>query len=94
MEKNCLKPPGKNQVDLLFEGSAGGGIPIIRPLKQCLAANRLQKIMGIINGTTNYILTKMALEGKSLSLALSEAQAKGYAESDPASDIEGLDAAL
>ncbi len=91
--KELFEAARENQVDLLFEGSAGGGIPIIRPLKQCLAANRLQKIMGIINGTTNYILTKMALEGKSLSLALSEAQAKGYAESDPASDIEGLDAA-
>ena len=91
--KELLEAALENRVDLLFEGSVGGGIPIIRPLKQCLAANRLQKIMGIINGTTNYILTKMTLEGKSLSLSLSEAQAKGYAEADPASDIEGLDAA-
>ncbi len=91
--KELFEAAQENHVDLLFEGSAGGGIPIIRPLKQCLAANRLQKIMGIINGTTNYILTKMTLEGKSLSLSLSEAQAKGYAEADPASDIEGLDAA-
>ncbi|MEW6423325.1 MAG: homoserine dehydrogenase [Bacillota bacterium] len=80
-------------VDLLFEGSVGGGIPIIRPLKHCLAANRITKIMGIINGTTNYILSKMTAEGTSFADALAEARARGYAEADPRADIEGLDAA-
>lgn len=80
-------------VDLLFEGSVGGGIPIIRPLKHCLAANRIIKIMGIINGTTNYILSRMTAEGTSFEEALAEARAKGYAEADPSADIEGLDAA-
>lgn len=79
--------------DLLFEASVGGGIPIIRPLKQCLAANRIQKVMGIINGTTNYMLTKMTAEGSDFGEILAEAQAKGYAEADPTSDVEGLDAA-
>ncbi len=83
----------EGHADIFFEGSVGGGIPIIRPLKQCLAANRIQKIMGIINGTTNYILTEMTLEGKSFAHALEEARAKGYAEADPTADIEGLDAA-
>ncbi len=80
-------------VDLLFEGSVGGGIPIIRPLKHCLAANRITKIMGIINGTTNYILSKMTAEGTSFAEALAQAREKGYAEADPSADIEGLDAA-
>ncbi len=79
--------------DLLFEASVGGGIPIIRPLKQCLAANRIQKVMGIINGTTNYMLTKMTQEGSDFSEVLAEAQAKGYAEADPTADVEGYDAA-
>ncbi|MCL6448620.1 MAG: homoserine dehydrogenase [Armatimonadetes bacterium] len=79
--------------DLLFEGSVGGGIPIVRPLKHCLAANRIIKIMGIINGTTNYILSKMTAEGAGFAEALAEAQARGYAEADPGADIEGLDAA-
>ncbi|NHM27954.1 homoserine dehydrogenase [Desulfofundulus sp. TPOSR] len=78
---------------LLFEGSVAGGIPIIRPLKQCLAANRIQEIMGIINGTTNYMLSKMTREGVDFDRALREAQAKGYAEADPTADVEGLDAA-
>lgn len=79
--------------DLLFEGSVGGGIPIIRPLKQCLAANVIEEVMGIINGTTNYMLTKMTLEGSDFAEILAEAQAKGYAEADPTADVEGLDAA-
>ncbi len=78
---------------LLFEGSVGGGIPIIRPLKQCLAANRIQEIMGIINGTTNYMLSKMTQEGLDFDQVLREAQAKGYAEADPTADVDGLDAA-
>lgn len=79
--------------DLLFEGSVAGGIPIIRPLKQCLAANRIQEIMGIINGTTNYMLTKMTQEGSDFGHVLREAQAQGYAEADPSADVKGLDAA-
>ena len=83
----------ENQVDFLFEGSVGGGIPIIRPLKQCLAANRIQEIMGIVNGTTNYMLTRMSLDGLEFLEALAEAQEKGYAEADPTADVGGLDAA-
>lgn len=76
----------------LFEASVGGGIPIIRPLRQCLAANEITEIMGILNGTTNYILTQMVKEGRDFKTALADAQAKGYAESDPTADIEGHDA--
>ena len=79
--------------DLAFEASVGGGIPIIRPLKQCLAGNDIEEVMGIINGTTNYILTKMTYENLSFGEALAQAQELGYAEADPTSDIEGLDAA-
>ena len=82
-----------NHADLLFEASVGGGIPIIGPLKQSLAANRITKIIGIINGTTNYMLTKMTEEGSDFTEVLQEAQAKGYAEADPTADIEGYDAA-
>jgi len=82
-----------NGVDLLFEASVGGGIPIIRPLKEDLAANRIQAIYGIVNGTTNYMLTKMSEEGSNYADVLKEAQAKGYAEADPTSDVGGLDAA-
>ncbi|HBV96951.1 MAG: homoserine dehydrogenase [Peptococcaceae bacterium BICA1-7] len=79
--------------DLLFEGSVGGGIPIIRPLKHCLAANRLQEVIGIINGTTNYMLSKMTAEGSDFADVLREAQQRGYAESDPSADVDGFDAA-
>ncbi|TYO95550.1 homoserine dehydrogenase [Desulfallas thermosapovorans] len=82
-----------SHTDLLFEASVAGGIPIIRPLKQCLAANRVTQIIGIINGTTNYMLTKMTEEGSDFADVLREAQAKGYAEADPTADIEGYDAA-
>ncbi len=82
-----------NQVDFLFEASVGGGIPIIRPLKQCLAANEIQEVMGIVNGTTNYMLTRMSQQGMDFADALAEAQAKGYAEADPTADVGGLDAA-
>ena len=75
-----------------FEASVGGGIPIIRPLNQCLAANEITEICGILNGTTNYILTRMIRAGLSFDAALKEAQAKGYAEQDPTADIEGHDA--
>ena len=83
----------KNNVNLLFEASVGGGIPIIRPLKRCLAANRISEVMGIVNGTTNYMLDKMTSEGMDFATVLAEAQAKGYAEADPTADVGGLDAA-
>lgn len=83
----------ENKVDILFEASVGGGIPIIRPLKECLSANRVEAIYGIVNGTTNYMLTKMYAEGSSYRDVLAEATAKGYAEADPTSDVEGYDAA-
>lgn len=79
--------------DLLFEAAVAGGIPIIRPLKQCLAGNHVEEVMGIVNGTTNFILTKMTEEGMEFSEALALATELGYAEADPTADIEGLDAA-
>mgnify|MGYP000001889015 FL=1 len=82
----------KNQVDFLFEAAVAGGIPIIRPLKQCLAANDISEIVGIVNGTTNYILTKMTEEGIDFADALKKAQELGFAEADPTADVEGLDA--
>ena len=83
----------KHRVDLLYEASVGGGIPLIRPLKQGLAGERIVKLMGIVNGTTNYVLTRMAEDALSLQDAVAEAQALGYAERDPSADIEGFDAA-
>ncbi|HHY71092.1 MAG TPA: homoserine dehydrogenase [Thermoanaerobacterales bacterium] len=91
--KELLKLAAEKDVNLLFEASVGGGIPIIRPMKQCLAANEVIKIMGILNGTTNYILSQMTEKGKSFSEALKEAQLEGYAESDPTNDVKGFDAA-
>ncbi|RPJ07756.1 MAG: homoserine dehydrogenase, partial [Deltaproteobacteria bacterium] len=76
-----------------FEGSVGGGIPLIRSLKEGLAANRIDSIFGILNGTSNYILTKMTNEGRNFADVLKEAQEKGYAEADPTYDVEGIDAA-
>jgi homoserine dehydrogenase len=81
----------QHNVRLLFEGAVAGGIPIIMPLKLSLGANRIQEIAGILNGTTNYILTKMTQEGWSFEQALAEAQAKGFAEADPTNDVEGFD---
>lgn len=78
--------------DFLFEAVVAGGIPIIRPLKQCLAANDITAVLGIVNGTTNYILTKMTEDGMEFKDALKKAQELGYAEADPTADIEGLDA--
>jgi Homoserine dehydrogenase len=86
-----LKLAGENHVNFLFEASVGGGIPIIRPLHQCLAANEIDEIAGILNGTTNFILTKMIKEGMTLQDALAQAQRLGYAEANPAADIEGID---
>lgn len=91
--KQLFELAAANQADLLFEASVAGGIPIIRPLKQCLAANRINQVIGIINGTTNYMLTKMTKEGSDFEKVLKEAQDRGYAEANPASDIEGYDAA-
>jgi homoserine dehydrogenase len=80
-------------VDLLFEASVAGGIPLMRPLRESLAGDRIRRVMGIVNGTTNYILTRMAEDGSSFAEALAEAQRLGYAEPDPTADVEGLDAA-
>ncbi len=80
-------------VAYMFEASVGGGIPIIRPLNKCLSANVVTRITGILNGTTNFILTKMEKDGIDFAGALAEAQALGYAEQDPTADIEGHDAA-
>jgi homoserine dehydrogenase len=79
-------------VDLLFEASVAGGIPLMRPLRESLAGDRIRRVMGIVNGTTNYILTRMAEDGSSFAEALAEAQRLGYAEPDPTADVEGLDA--
>jgi homoserine dehydrogenase len=80
-------------VDLYFEAAVGGGIPLIRPLKESLAGERVGRVTGIVNGTTNYILTKMADEGRPFLEVLAEAQQLGYAEADPTADVEGHDAA-
>ncbi len=82
----------EHHCDLLFEAAVAGGIPIIRPLKQCLAGNNITEIMGIINGTTNFILTKMKEDGMDFGEALQLATDLGYAEADPTADIEGYDA--
>ena len=81
-----------NNVNFLFEASVGGGIPIIRPMSQCLAANDVVEVAGILNGTTNFILTKMIRDQMSFEDALKLAQSLGYAEKDPTADVEGLDA--
>ncbi len=83
----------KNGVDILYEASVGGGIPIIAPLKRDLLANDITAVSAIINGTTNYILTRMSREGQDFAAALRQAQSLGYAEADPTNDIEGIDAA-
>jgi homoserine dehydrogenase len=80
-------------VDFLFEASVGGGIPIVRPLKESLAGDRITRLMGILNGTTNFILTRMSETGGSFEEALGEAEQLGYTELDPSADIEGYDAA-
>lgn len=87
-----LKIAAENNVHYLFEASVGGGIPIIRPLRECLAANEITEITGILNGTTNYILTQMINKDETMETALSKAQQKGYAEKDPSADIDGIDA--
>lgn len=87
-----LDTAAEKGVDFLFEAAVGGGIPIIRPMKQCLAVNEIDEVMGIVNGTTNYILTKMFEEGMDFDEALAQATELGYAEADPTADVEGLDA--
>ena len=90
--KELLDAAEANHVDFLFEAAVAGGIPIIRPLKECLAGNHMTEVMGIVNGTTNFILTKMTQEGMEFKDALALATELGYAEADPTADIEGLDA--
>lgn len=80
-------------VYVLLEAAVAGGIPVIEPLKQSLCANRIQTVTGIVNGTTNYILTRMQTEGSDFAAVLADAQALGYAEADPTADVDGLDAA-
>ena len=87
-----LKLAGEKGVNYLFEASVGGGIPIVRPVAQCIAANKISEIYGILNGTTNYILTEMEKNSVDFSDALLDAQKKGYAEADPSADIDGHDA--
>ena len=82
----------ERSLNFMFEASVGGGIPIIRPLNQALTADEITKITGIMNGTTNYILTKMSNDGSSYEEVLKEAQALGYAERNPEADVEGYDA--
>ena len=82
----------QNNCCYLFEAAVGGGIPIIRPLYKCLAANKITKIAGIVNGTTNYILSQMKDEGIDFETALKQAQANGFAEANPSADIDGIDA--
>ena len=86
-----LKLAMDNEVNYLFEASVGGGVPVIRPLAGCMTANIITEIYGILNGTTNYILTDMEKNGADFTTALHEAQRKGYAEFDPTADIEGFD---
>ena len=93
-ERGCelLALARRRNVNYLFEASVGGGIPVLHPLTQCMAANRIDEVYGILNGTTNYILTRMVRAGATFADALREAQEKGYAEADPTADVEGIDA--
>lgn len=91
--RDLSKLAADKDVQLFFEGAVGGGIPLISPLRQTLAANRITDIYGILNGTTNYILSRMTKEGLPYAEALAAAQALGYAEADPSADVEGSDSA-
>jgi homoserine dehydrogenase len=91
--EELIETAKNNNVRISFEASVGGGIPLLQPLNECLSANRFESIYGIMNGTANYILTKMSEEGLSFNEVLKEAQKKGYAEADPTFDIEGHDTA-
>lgn len=90
--KELMDTAKVSHVDFLFEAAVAGGIPIIRPLKQCLAGNHMSEVMGIVNGTTNFILTRMSQENMEFKDALALATELGYAEADPTADIDGLDA--
>ncbi len=90
--RELMEAAERHHCDLQFEAAVAGGIPIIRPLKECLAGNEITEVMGIVNGTTNYILTRMTEDGMDFAEALKKAQELGFAEADPTSDIEGLDA--
>lgn len=90
---DLLTVAAEHGCDIYYEASVAGGIPIIRALTESFSSDRITRMLGIVNGTTNYILTKMSLEGASYDDVLKEAQALGYAEADPTSDVEGLDAA-
>lgn len=91
--EELLEIAAENHVDFFYEASVGGGIPIIRMINECMIQERIQEIMAVINGTTNYILTEMEEEGISFDEALEDAQEMGYAEQNPESDVEGMDAA-
>jgi homoserine dehydrogenase len=91
--KELMKLAAEQQVDLYYEAAVGGAIPIIQPMRRTLAANRIDKMYGILNGTTNYMLTKMTREGTPYDAVLAECQELGYAEADPTADVDGLDAA-
>ena len=86
-----IKIARERNLNFMFGASVGGGIPIIRPLNTCLTADEIEEITGILNGTTNYMLTRMANEGVSFESVLKDAQEKGYAEADPTADVEGID---
>jgi homoserine dehydrogenase len=87
-----IEEADRRRLDFQFEGAVAGGIPIIQPMRNALAGNRVLELMGIVNGTTNYILTRMTLEGAEFEAVLREAQSLGYAEADPTSDVGGFDA--
>ena len=93
MGRDVVEAAESAGVDVLFEAAVGGGIPIIRPIKESLAGDRITRVMGIVNGTTNYILTRMSERGEGFAEALSGAKEMGYTELDPSADIEGFDAA-
>jgi homoserine dehydrogenase len=93
MGEEVMEAAERSGVDLLFEASVAGGIPVVRLLKESLAGERVTRVMGIVNGTTNFILTRMSETGESFDAALSAAEERGYTELDPSSDVEGFDAA-
>ena len=89
---DLMKLARENNVSFLFEASVGGGIPIIRPLNTALTAEDIEEVSGILNGTTNYMMTKMFFDGVDYDEVLKDAQAKGYAEANPSADVDGIDA--
>src|SRR5699024_4026102 len=91
--KELFEKAKLNNIMFLYEASVAGGVPVLSTIRESLAGNKVEEVMGIVNGTTNYILTKMAKDGVGFDNVLKEAQEKGYAELDPTADIEGYDAA-